>query len=339
VIECTSLLAGWSMRRREFLSLIGSAATGWPLAARAQQRAMPVIGLLKVGTPEASANLVAAFRKGLSESGYVDRRDVTIEYRWADNDSDRLPELAADLIRRRVAVIATPGDVQGALAAKAATTTIPIVFSIGADPVGAGLVASLNRPGGNVTGVTYMNVELGAKRLGLLNELLPKANRFGVLVDRNSPVTPSIVTDLQAAASSTGLQLEVLPVSTSRDIDATFAGLSQTRVNGLLISPEPLLYDRRIQLLTLAARYMIPTIYPAREWAEAGGMMSYGSSYADEFLQAGIYAGRVLKGEKPADLPVLRATKFEFIINLQTAKIVGVDVSPTILARADEVIE
>jgi putative tryptophan/tyrosine transport system substrate-binding protein len=331
--------AGEAMRRREFIALLGSAAIVWPVRVKAQQSAVPVIGFLHLGTPEANAYVLVAFRNGLSETGYVDTRDVTIEYRWADNDSARLPELAADLIRRQVSVIAVPGGLQAALAAKAETTTIPIVFSIGGDPVQAGLVASLNRPGGNVTGISYMNIELGAKRLGLLHELLPQAKRFGVLVDRNSPATQSIVIDLQAAALSTGQQLQVLSVGTNRDIDAAFDSLMQMRIEGLLISPQPLFYDRRVQLLTLAARHMIPTIYPAREWAEAGGMMSYGSSYADQFFQAGIYTGRVLKGEKPANLPVLRATKFEFILNLQTARALGFEIPATMIARADEVIE
>jgi putative tryptophan/tyrosine transport system substrate-binding protein len=325
------------MRRREFIALLGSGVAGWPLAARAQQSAMPVIGFLQIGSPEASVNLVAAFRKGLSEVGYVEGRNVAIEFRWAHNDSDRLPELAADLVHRRVAVIATPGS--SAAAAKTATSTIPIVFGMGDDPVALGLVASLNRPGGNVTGISYMNIELGAKRLGLLHELLPGATRFAVLVDPNFPSTASIVADLQAAASTIGSQIEVLAAATSREIDAAFTILVQKHPEPLLISPMPLFYDRRVQILTLVARHAIPVIYPAREWAEAGGMISYGSSFADLYRQAGIYAGRVLKGEKPAELPVLRATKFELLINLQTARTLGFDIPATLLARADEVIE
>ena len=299
-----------------------------------------MIGFLYFGSPEASANLVAAFRKGLSESGYVEGRNVAIEYRWAHNDSDRLPELAADLVRHQVAVVATPGNVKTTLAARAATTTIPIVFSTGADPVQAGVVASLNRPGGNITGVSYMNLELGAKRLGLLHELRPGVAPLAVLVDPYiNPMTPSVVTDLKTAASSIGRQIEVLAASTDRDIDTAFASLAQKRVDGLLVTPSSLFFDRRIQVLTLAARYVVPVIYPSREWAEFGGMISYGSSFVDLFRQGGVYTGRVLKGEKPAELPVLRATKFELVINLQSAKALGIDIPATLLARADEVIE
>ena len=326
------------MRRREFITLLGGAAAAWPLAASAQQPAVPVVGFLAAGSPEASVSLVASFRKGLSEMAYVEGRNVSIEYRWAHNEPGRLPELAADLVRRQVAVLFTQGAVAPALA-KAATTTIPIVFSLGADPVQAGLVDSLNRPGGNVTGISYMNVELGAKRLGLLHELLPEAARFAVLIDPNSPTAESAVTDLQRAASTIARQIEVLAAGTNREIDTAFASLARTRSDALLVSPFPLFYDRRVQILTLAARHAIPAIYPAREWAEAGGMMSYGSSFTDMFYQAGIYTGRILKGEKPADLPVLRATKFELVINLQTAKTFGIEVPPTLLARADEVTE
>jgi putative ABC transport system substrate-binding protein len=275
----------------------------------------------------------------LSESGYVEGRNVAIEYRWAHNDSDRLPELAADLVRRQVAVIVTPGNIITTRVAKAATTTIPIIFSTGADPVEAGLVPSLNRPGGNITGVSYMNAELGAKRLGLLHELRPGGSPLAVLVEGNNPTTPSVVTDLRTAASSIGRQIEVLAASTNRDIDTAFASLAQKRLDGLLVSPSVLFFDRRIQVLTLAARYVVPVIYPSREWAEFGGMISYGSSFADLFRQGGVYTARVLKGEKPAELPVMRATKFELVINLQSAKALGIDISATLLARADEVIE
>jgi len=326
--------------RRTFITLLGGAALAPLLAARAQQAAMPVVGFLAVGSPEASANLVAAFRNGLSESGYVEGLNVAIDYRWAGNQYDRLPALAAELVRRKVAVIVATGGTVSVPVAKAVTTTIPIVFNMGGDPVQAGLIASLNRPGGNVTGISYMNVELGAKRLGLLHELLPGASRFAVLVDPNVPAAAeSTVTDLQAAASTIARQIEVLAAGTNREIDAAFARLAQTRSDALLVSPLPLFYDRRVQILTLAARHAIPAIYPAREWAEAGGMMSYGSSFIDLFRQTGIYTGRVLKGEKPADLPILRATKFELVINLQTAKTFGIEVPPTLLARADEVIE
>ena len=326
------------LRRRDFVTLLGG-AVAWPLAARAQQPSLPVVGFLYPGSPEASTNLVAAFRKGLSESGYVEGRNVAIEYRWAHNDSDLLPELAADLVRRRVAVIATPGNIAATRAARAASPTIPIVFSTGADPVEAGVVASLSRPGGNITGVSYMNVELGAKRLGLLHELRPGGAPLAVLVDTGNNPTPSVLADLKTAASAIGRQIEVVPASTAPDIDAGFASFAQKGIDGLLVSPAALFFDRRIQVLTLAARYVVPVIYPAREWAEFGGMISYGSSFEDLIRQGGLYTGRVLRGEKPADLPVLRATKFELVINLQTAKALGLDVPPTVLARADEVIE
>ena len=327
------------MTRRAFITLLGGAAAAWPAAARAQQQVIPVIGYIGAGPREFEALLLASFHQGLSESGYVEGRNVAIDYRWAQNETARLPELAAELVRSRVAVIAAPGGIAPALVAKAATTTIPIVFSTGADPVEIGLVASLNRPGGNLTGISYMNVELGAKRLGLLHELLPGAARFALLVDPNSSVTASTVADVQAAAAIIGRQIKVLAAGTNSEIDAAFASLAHQRLDALLLNPMPLFYDRRVQILTLAARHAVPTIYPAREWAEAGGMMSYGSSFADQYRQTGIYTGRILKGEKPADLPVLRATKFELVINLHTAKAIGVEVPPTLLARADEVIE
>jgi len=327
------------MNRCAFITLLGGAAAAWPLAARAQQPAMPVIGILHFGSPEANVNVMAAFRQGLGEAGYVDGRNVAIEYRWAYNDVDRLPQLAADLVRRRVALIVTPANMVVAFAAKAATTTIPIVFNTGTDPVKAGLVASLNRPGGNITGVSFMNVQLGAKRLGMLRELLPKAMRFAILVNRSNPDTDSVVADLRSAAASIGCEIEVLDADTYSDIVPAVASLVQRRADAFLINPGQVFYDRRTQLLTLAARYRLPAIYPAREWADAGGLMSYGSSFAEQHRQAGIYAGRVLKGEKPADLPILRATKFELVINLQTAKALDIDIPPTLLARADEVIE
>jgi putative ABC transport system substrate-binding protein len=328
------------MKRRDFITLLCGATAATPFAARAQQpAAIPIIGFLYLGSPEASASLLAAFRKGLSESGYVEGKNVAIEYRWAHNDNHRLPELAADLVRRQVAVMVAPGNSITAVAAKAATTTIPIVFSTGADPVQAGLVTSLNRPGGNVTGVSYMNLELSAKRLGLLHELRPGGGQLGVLVEDVNPVIPAMVADLRAAALTIGRQIEVLTANSPREIETAFAALAQKRLDGLLISPIALFFDRRIQVLTLAARYVVPVIYPAREWAELGGMISYGSSYADLFRQGGVYTGRVLKGEKPADMPVLRATRFELVINLQTASALGIDIPGTLLARADEVIE
>jgi putative ABC transport system substrate-binding protein len=326
------------MRRREFITLLGG-AVAWPLAARAQQAAMPVIGFVYPGVPELSAGIVAAFRKGLNETGFVEGRNVTIEFRFGYNDNARLPELMADLVNRRVALIATPGSTPSALAAKAATTAIPIVFGIGPDPVEIGLVASLNRPGGNITGVSSLNAELGAKRLGLLHELLPSAARFAILVNPNNRNVESLTRDSQATASVIGRQVEVVPASSTRDINAVFVNLRQKGADALLVSPDPLLDSRRVQLVTLAAHHRLPTMYSFRENVEIGGLMSYGSSAADRDRQVGMYAGRILKGEKAADLPVLRAAKFEFVFNMQTATVLGLDVSSTLLARADEVIE
>jgi putative ABC transport system substrate-binding protein len=327
------------MRRRDFITLIGGAAAAWPLAARAQQAAMPLVGYLNSGSPEQSAADTAAFRKGLSEPGYVEGRNVAIEYRWAHNDYARLPELAADLVGRRVAVIAALNATATALAAKGATTTIPIVFVNGSDPVQNGLVASLNRPGGNITGVTGMNVAIGAKRLGLLHELLPRAARFAVLVNPNNSSAEVQTEDMQKAATAIGREIEVFTAGTNRDIDAAFAAIVAKRHDGLLVSSDGFFSNRRVQIVTLAAHYWLPTIHSLREEAEAGGLMSYGPNRADEYRQAGIYAGRILKGEKPADLPVTRATKFEFVINLQTARTLGIEIPPTLLAIADEVIE
>jgi putative ABC transport system substrate-binding protein len=327
------------MRRRKFIAFLGGAMAAWPFAARAQQPQSPVIGYLYTGSPEPSTHLLAAFRRGLSEAGYAEGRNVMIEYRWAHNDIAQLPELAADLVRRQVAVLVAPGSTSAALAAKAATATIPIVFSIGADPVEVGLVASLNRPGGNVTGFSSMNVELAAKRLGLLHELLPDAGRFFVLANSSNPVAEAFVRDVQAAATAIGRQIEVLTADTNTEINTAFASLAKNRTAAVLVTPGPLFNNRRVQLAILASRYALPAIFSSREFAEAGGLMSYGPSITEEFRHAGLYSGRVLKGEKPADLPVLRATKFEFVINLQTAKALGLDVPATLLARADEVIE
>jgi ABC-type uncharacterized transport system substrate-binding protein len=324
--------------RREFIALLGSGVTGWPIAARAQQAAMPVIGYLDGGSPETSAHIVAAFRKGLSESGYVEGRDVVIEYRWAEANYDRMPALAADLARRQVAVIVAMGT-PSAFAAKAATTAIPIVFGGGVDPVQAGLVSSLSQPGGNVTGVTSMNAEIEAKRLGLLYELLPRATRFAVLVNPNNPLAESDIKGAQASAVAIGRQIEILTATTNREIDAAFASLVQKRADALLIGPDVFFTNRRVQLATLAVRHAVPAIYAFREFAEAGGLMSYGTSGTDRDSQVGVYTGRILKGEKPENLPILRPTKFEFVINLQTARMLGLDVPPTLLARADEVIE
>jgi putative ABC transport system substrate-binding protein len=327
------------VRRREFITLLGGAAAAWPLAARAQQPAMPVIGFLYSGGPETSVPWVAAFRKGLSETGFSEGHNVAIEYRWAHNEPERLPELAADLVRRGVAVIVTPGITAATLAAKAATTTIPIVFRTGADPVEVGLVTGLNRPGGNVTGVAAMTLETESKRLGLLHELLPGAARFAVLINPSDPRAEPLTKDLQAAASTIRREVDFFGASNSREIDVAFARLVQKRTDALLVSPQGLFSNRRVQIVTQATRHALPAIYYLRDFVEIGGLMSYGSSPMDQFRLTGIYAGRVLKGEKPADMPILRATKFELIINLQTAKVIGIDVPATLLARADEVIE
>jgi ABC-type uncharacterized transport system substrate-binding protein len=301
---------------------------------------MPVIGFLQTGAPGAFAHLVAAFRQGLNEVGYVEGRNVAIEYRWAEGQNDRLPALAAALVRRRVAVIATPGSTAATLAAKAATAAIPIVFTIGTDPVKIGLVASLNRPGGNATGTSDFGVEIGAKRLGLLHELLPRAARFGVLVNPDNPVfTESFVTELQPAASAIGREIEVVTAKTNSDIDAAFPTLVKKRADALLISPDPLFTTRRVQLIMLAVRHALPALYHRREITEAGGLMSYGADLSEQYRQAGVYVGRILKGEKPAEMPVQLPTRFEFVINLQTARTIALDIPPTLLARADEVIE
>jgi putative ABC transport system substrate-binding protein len=326
------------MKRRDFITLLGGAAAAWPLAARAQQTAMPVIGFLGSSSAADRARLVTAFRQGVRETGYVEGQNVAIEYRWAQDQYDRLPDLAADLVRRQVAVIAAH-DSPSAIVAKAATTTIPIVFASGGDPVKLGLVASLNRPGGNVTGITFIVAELGAKQLGLLHELQPGAVRVAVLVDPNYPLTESFVSDIRAAASSIRKQIEVLEAPTGRDIDAVFPSLAQKPVDALLVGPGSLLYNRRVQIVTLATYHRVPAIYSQREWAEAGGLMSYGTSLSDAYRQAGVYTGRVVKGEKPADLPVIQSVKFEFAINLNTAKAFGLSFPPGLLAIADEVIE
>jgi putative ABC transport system substrate-binding protein len=300
---------------------------------------MPVVGFLHSGSPEPNVNRVAAFRKGLSEAGYVEGQNVTIEYRWAAGQDDRLADLATDLIRRRVAVIATPGSPSALLAAKAATTTIPIVFLIGRDPVALGLVASLNRPGGNATGVYLQLMELVAKGLGLLRELARGANRFVVLVNPNTAYTDVVVKDLEASALALGLPIEILRGSTGREIDAAFAKLVQKPGCALFVVTDAVFVSRRAQIVTLAARHALLAIYPTRDFAEIGGLMSYGPNLADAYHQTGVYVGRVLKGEKPADLPVVQPTKFELVVNLNTAKALGLDVPPTLLARADEVIE
>jgi putative ABC transport system substrate-binding protein len=322
--------------RREFIAALGSAAAAWPVAA--QQPSMPVIGFLESGSPETLANSVTEFRKGLSESGYVEGRNVLIEYRWANNELNRLPELAADLVRQRVTVISA-SPTSAALAAKAATTVIPIVFYTGTDPVRTGFVASLNRPGGNLTGLYALNTDLVPKRLGLLHELLPRATRFGILIDPNGATFEASIRAAQTAAGNIGATLEVLSAGTNREIDAAFASLIEKRVDAIIVIPTSLFLNRRVQLANLAARHAVPAIFGNREIAEAGGLMSYATSLPGQFHQVGSYVGRILKGEKPADLPVMQPTKFDFVINLQTARLLGLTVPPTLLAIADAVIE
>ena len=328
------------MRRREFITLIGGAGAAWPLAARAQQSPVPVIGVVNAGSFEPSASRIAAFRKGLSETGYVEGQNVAVEYHWLSGQYDRLPMLMADLVRRRVAVIATPGSAPAAIAAKTATTTIPIVFGVGEDPVKLGLVTSLARPGGNATGINIFIWEVTAKRLGLLRELAPGVSRVAVLINpSNVPSAEATLRDLPEAARAIGLQIQILNAGTSREIEAAFATLMRERTDALYVAPDSFFISRRVQLATLAARYGIPAAYSTREEVEAGGLMSYGTNVPDTWRQVGVYAGQVLKGAKPADLPVVQATKFEFVINLVTARALGLEVPPTLLARADEVIE
>jgi putative ABC transport system substrate-binding protein len=326
------------MKRRDFISLLGGGAA-WPIAAHGQQSALPVIGFLHTAAPEDNASRVAAFRKGLSEAGFEEGRNLSIEYRWAHYDNSKLPELAADLIRRRVSVIATPASTQAALAAKVATTTIPIVFAVGYDPIVLGLVASLNRPGGNVTGIGFQTAELVAKRLGLLSELAPTATHFVALVNPNASSNDALVKDLQGSAASLGQPLEVLRAATARDIEAAFANLVQHPGGALLVSPDEFFSLRRAQIVTLATRHVLPAIYSTREYCDIGGLVCYGPSVLNACQQAGVYTGRILKGEEPADLPVLQPTKFELVANLSTARALGIAIPNTLLALADEVID
>jgi putative tryptophan/tyrosine transport system substrate-binding protein len=324
------------MNRCEFITLL-SGAVAWPLAARAQQTAMPVVGFLR-NTPSAPfAHIVTAFRRGLNEVGFVEGENVAIEQRWAEGQDDRLPALVAELVRQKAAVIVANNP--GALAAKAAATTIPIVFATGSDPVRDGLVASLNRPGGNVTGVVFITSVLGAKRLELLRQLVPKATTIAMLVRPDTTETEAERIDVQNAAQALGQELVLFDVTSGRDIEAAFATFVERRAGGLLVGTGPFLTSNRERVVALAARHGVPAIYPLREYASAGGVMSYGTSISDAYRQSGVYAGRILKGEKPADLPVIQSTKFELVLNLQTAKALGIDVPDKLLALADEVIE
>jgi putative ABC transport system substrate-binding protein len=327
------------MRRRDFISLVGGSAVAWPLAARAQQQAMPVVGFLGTTTPDDFADRVAAFRGGLKEAGYIEGKNVVVEYRWPEGNYDRLPTLAADLVRLQVAVIAAVGGEPSPLAAKAATATIPIVFSIGGDPVRLGLVASLNRPGGNITGVNFFQSDLGAKRLGLLHELLPKASVIGMLVNLTFGDAETHVRDAKEAALPLGVQIHVVRARTTDDFDTAFATLAQQKIDALLLANDAFFLSERRKLIALAARYAIAAVYFWREFAVDGGLMSYSLSLSQAYRQVGIYTGKILNGAKPADLPVVQATKFEFVINLKTAKTLGLTFPSGLLAIADEVIE
>jgi ABC-type uncharacterized transport system substrate-binding protein len=325
--------------RRDFITLLGGAAATWPLAARAQQPAMPVIGFLHGTSPETNMDRLRGFHRGLKDTGYVEGENVTIVYRWAENRIDRLPELAADLVRRQVAVIAAVGGPAAVLAAKGATTTIPIVFNINEDPVRLGFVASLSRPGGNLTGINFLSGELVAKRLELLRELGRAVSRLAVLVNPSTGNAETIVKDLETAARAIGAQTQVFNASSGREIDTAFAALVSERPDALFVGPDPFFLSRRVQLVNLASRHAMPATYSTRDFAEAGGLMSYGTNLTDIYRQAGVYTGRILKGAKPVDLPVLQATKFELVINAQTARMLGLTVPDKLVALADEVIE
>jgi ABC-type uncharacterized transport system substrate-binding protein len=326
------------MQRRAFITLLGGAAAAWPLAARAQQVATPVVGFLRDSTAAGSGFLVEGLRKGLAEAGFVEGHNLTIDYAWTEGQSARLSALAAELVGRHVPVIVSSA-LNATIAAKAATSTIPVVFAVNNDPVASGLVASLNRPGGNLTGVSYLSAELGAKRLGLIHELLPKVTDFAVLVHPTYPSSAPLISDVEAAARSLGLRVEVFNASTESEIDTAFAALSARRLGALLLGNNPMFTTSRKRIIALAARYAVPTMYGQREFADTGGLISYGTSLPDVYRLAGGYAGRILKGDKPADLPVMQPTKFELVINLKTSKALKLDIPPTLLARADDVIE
>jgi putative ABC transport system substrate-binding protein len=328
------------MRRRKFITLLGGVAVAWPLVVRAQQPTLPVVGFISGASPDVFAREVAAFRKGLNETGYVEGQNVTVEYHWLEGHYDRLPALVADLVRRQVAVIASLGNVSATLAAKAATATIPIVFSVPDDPVRLGLVASLARPGGNATGINFFFTEVLAKRLRLLHDLVPKAVHVAVLVNpANAATAESTLRDVQQAAPGIGLQIQILNAMTIAEIDAAFATLTRERSDALFVAPDAFFTSRRVQIVTLTAVNKIPAAYSNRDFVAGGGLMSYGTDIADAYHQVGVYTGSILKGAKPADLPVLQSTKFEFVINLQTARALGIEVPQGLLSIADEVIE
>jgi putative ABC transport system substrate-binding protein len=326
------------MRRREFIMLIGSTAA-WPLGARAQQPAMPLIGFLGGASPGPWLRLVAAFRAGLKETGYVQGQNVAIEFRWAEGRYERLPEMAADLVRRQVAVLVATGGISSVLAAKAATSHIPIVFTLGGDPVRRGIVASLNRPGGNVTGVNLFTTEMDVKRLGLLRDMVPAVDLIAALVNPANPTVPERAIDIEAAARTIGRQLRFLHASTLQELAGAFVALGQMRAGALFVGADPFFLSQRDTIVALAASHAIPAIYEQRDFALAGGLMSYGTDFADSYRQAGVYAGRILKSEKPGELPVVQSTKFEFVINLATARTLRLEVPPALSAQADEVIE
>jgi len=328
------------MRRREFLGSVAGAATTILAPAARAQPSIPVIGFLHPSSPETDISRLAAFRQGLGEAGYRDGHNVAFEFRWAHGDNSRLPELAADLVRRQVAVIVTVTGTAAALAAKGATTTIPIVFSAGTDPVEAGIVASLSRPGGNITGVNFMSSELGAKRLGVLQELVPRATRIALLVNRTNPVSAeSVIKDVESAASAAARKVEVFDARSNREIEMAFAALVKNRTEGLVVGADPFFTERRVQIATLATRHMLPTIYFIRAFVEVGGLVSYGASDFVRYREVGVYTGRILRGERPSDLPVVQPTKFELVINLPTARAIDVTVPQSLLAQADDVIE